>query len=103
MHVPSYPRVVALLLMLAGFAGGAQAVEFDEKLKAPMVKGADRAEDAGARVIPQASRALQRGVAAGNGHATRRSSLEHFDLKWQISTRAGRQAGRWEICRRSVS
>ena len=40
MHVPSYPRVVALLLVLASFAGSAQAVEFDEKLKAPMVKDA---------------------------------------------------------------
>ena len=43
MHVPSYPRVVAwlplMMLMLASFAGRAQAVEFDERIKAPKVMG----------------------------------------------------------------
>jgi hypothetical protein len=32
MHVSSYPRAMAWLLMLAGFAAGAQAAEFDERV-----------------------------------------------------------------------
>ena len=82
MHVSSYPRVAAFLLMLASFAGSALAVEFDEKIKAPMVKDAAvlRIE---ARSYGERFSALQ---AASPQEFVRNRALaaERFDLTWKI-------------------
>jgi len=82
MHVPSYPRVVALLLVLASFAGSAQAVEFDEKLKAPMVKDAAVLRT---QALSYAERftALQ-AVSPLEVIKNRELAAERFDLIWQI-------------------
>jgi len=82
MHVSSYPRVIAWLLMLAGFAAGAQAVEFDEKVKAPMVRG-------GAEIKAQAesySASYARMSAASPVEmvSSKVLALDLFELKWQI-------------------
>ncbi|HEY6124199.1 MAG TPA: hypothetical protein VIV63_06085 [Steroidobacteraceae bacterium] len=82
MHVPSYPRVAALLLMLASFAGGAHAVEFDEKIRAPMVR-----EPATLRTqalsYAEKFKALH---AASPQDVIRNRALtaERFDITWQI-------------------
>jgi hypothetical protein len=82
MHVPSYPRVVALLAMLAGFAGDAQAVEFDEKLKAPLMKDPVALRSQAESYVAKFS-ALQ---AAGPREliSNRALSAQRFDLTWQI-------------------
>lgn len=82
MHVPSYPRVVALVLMLAGFAGGAQAVEFDEKLKAPLMKDPAALRSQAESYVAKFT-ALQ---AAGPREliSNRALAAQRFDLTWQI-------------------
>jgi hypothetical protein len=85
MHVPSYPRAVALLLMLAslaGVAGRAQAVEFDEKLMAPMVS-----EPVALRTQAQSYIAkfnTLRDASPREVVTSRALSAERFDLTWQI-------------------
>lgn len=82
MFVPSYPRLVALLLMLAGFAGGAQAVEFDEKLKAPLMKDPaalrSQAESYVARFTALQSAGPREMI------SNRALAAQRFDLTWQI-------------------
>ena len=82
MHVPGYPRVVALLAVIAGFASSAQAVEFDEKIKAPMVKDA-------AVLRTQAESYVSKFTALKDADpreliSNRALSAQRFDLTWQI-------------------
>jgi hypothetical protein len=86
MHVSSYPRATAWLpavsLLLASFAGGAQAVEFDERVKAPMVKG-------GAEIKTQAeaytaSFARLSTASPMQMVSSRALAQDHFELKWQL-------------------
>jgi hypothetical protein len=81
MYVPSYPRVLALLLMLACCAGAAQAVEFDERLKAPLVK-----EPAVLRTQAQSYVAKFNALQASPQELISNRALagERFDLAWQI-------------------
>jgi len=81
MHVPSYPRALAMLLMLACFACSAQAVEFDEKVKAPMLKepGALRTQ---AQSYVAKFAALQASPQELIGN--RALVAERFDLTWKI-------------------
>jgi hypothetical protein len=76
------PLAAVLMLALAGFAGVAQAVEFDEKLKAPMMKSA-----AEWKTQAQAFATKYRDVRA----ATPRQLIsnpslagQQFDLTWQL-------------------
>jgi hypothetical protein len=82
MHVPSYPRVVALLAVLASFAGGAQAVEFDEKLKAPLMKDPVALRSQAESYVAKFT-ALR---AAGPREliSNRALAAQRFDLTWQI-------------------
>src|SRR5690349_21153450 len=86
MHVSSYPRGVAWLplitLMLAGFAGGAQAVEFDEKVKATMAR-------TGVQLKTQAegysgSFARLSGVSPVEMVSSKALTQEYFETKWQL-------------------
>ena len=86
MHVSSYPRasawLPALTLMFASFAGGAQAVEFDERVKAPMVKG-------GAELKAQAESYSARYTGLGTASpleivANKSLLLEQYDLEWHL-------------------
>jgi len=81
MHVSSYPRVLAMLGLLACCAGSAQAVEFDEKIKAPMVK-----EVAALRTQAQSYVEKFAEVQADPAAIFRDRALaaERFDLSWQI-------------------
>jgi len=82
MHVSSYPRALAMLLMLAGFAGGAQAVEFDEKAKAPLVR-----EPAALRTQAQsyvAKFAALKDAGPQELISNRELAADRFDLVWQI-------------------
>ena len=82
MHVSSYPRAFAWLLMLAGFAASAQAVEFDEKVKAPMVKrGADVKSQAESY---SASYARLAGASPLAMVSSKAFAQQHFELKWQL-------------------
>lgn len=87
MRVPSYPRVLAwlpmMMLMLAGFAGRAQAVEFDEKIKAPMARG-------GAELKMQAesysaSFARLEGASPLEMVTNKALTAERFDLEWKLN------------------
>jgi hypothetical protein len=87
MHVPSYPRIVAwlpvMMLMLASFAGSAQAVEFDERIKAPKAMG-------GAELKTQAESysatfALLRAGSPSEMVANPALTRERFELEWQIT------------------
>jgi hypothetical protein len=71
------------MLILAGFAGLAQAVEFDEKIKAPMARG-------GAELKTQAesysaSFALLRAVSPVEMVTNQVLSQKRFDLEWQLT------------------
>ena len=86
MHVSSYPRAVAWLpvvtLMLASFAGSAQAVEFDEKVKAPMVKG-------GAEINTQAETYTASFTKLSTASpmqlvSSKLLAQDYFELKWQL-------------------
>ena len=101
MHVPSYPRIVAWLLMLASFAGVAQAVEFDEKIKAPHGQGRCRAENAG-RELFRKLRAPAHCLTGGNGHK-QGAHLKSVSISNGNSHARWKTSGRWKICRRSVS
>jgi hypothetical protein len=81
MHVSSYPRALAMLLMLACFAGGAQAVEFDERVEAPMVKEPAALRTRAQLYVSKFS-ALQ--AAPQELINNRALAMERFDLAWQI-------------------
>jgi len=82
MHVSSYPRVFAWLLMLAGFTGHAQAVEFDEKVKAPMARtGVELKTQAESY---SASFARLRDASPVEMVSSKALTQEHFELEWQL-------------------
>jgi len=87
MHITSYPRVAAwlpkVMLILASFAGSAQAVEFDEKIRAPMNRG-------GAELKTQAesyAASFARLSTASPAEMVTNGALsqERFDLEWQLT------------------
>jgi hypothetical protein len=83
MHVPSYQRLApVLLVVLAAFAGIAQAVDFDEKLKAPQAKGAAEIKT----LAENYSTTFARLEATSPAETVTNRSLymEYFDLKWQL-------------------
>lgn len=83
MHVPSYQRWAPVLcLALAALAGSAQAVEFDEKLKAPRAKGAAEIKT----LAENYSAAFTRldTVSPVESVTNKALLLEYFDLKWQL-------------------
>ena len=86
MHVSSYPRVLAWLpamaLVLASFAGSARAVEFDEKVKAPMAKGG--AELKAQAESYSASFARLREASPVEMVSDKALALAHFELTWQL-------------------
>ncbi|HEU4778646.1 MAG TPA: hypothetical protein VFS58_02060 [Steroidobacteraceae bacterium] len=83
MHVPSYPRALALsLLVLASFAGSAQAVEFNERLKAPMMSEPGALRSQALSYVAKFS-ALQ-SAAPRELIRNRALASERFDLVWQI-------------------
>jgi hypothetical protein len=87
MHVPSYPRVLALLLMLASFAGGAQAAEFDngydERIKAPMAKGAAALKTQAESY--SANFARLRTDSPAEMVTNQALTQERFELEWQLT------------------
>jgi hypothetical protein len=93
MHVTSYRRLInppqrgrvaaVLLLWLAGMASAAQAVEFDEKLKAPRAMGG--AEIKSTAQSYSASFARVREASPVDLVANKALFFEHFDLEWQIN------------------
>ena len=83
MHVPSYPRAVAWLFMLASFAGVAQAVEFDEKVKAPMARGGGELKTLAESY--SASFARLRTASPAEMVTDQALSQERFDLEWQLT------------------
>lgn len=83
MHVPSNLRLAStLLVLLAAFAGSAQAVDFDETLKAPQAKGAPEIK----KMAENYSATFARLEAASPAESVTNRSLfmEYFDLKWQL-------------------
>jgi hypothetical protein len=93
MHVPSYQVdrrrrpargavAAALLLWFASIAGVAQAVEFDEKLKAPMIRGGAELKS----MAESYSAGFARLSTASPAEMVTNKALflEHFDLEWQI-------------------
>jgi hypothetical protein len=82
MHVPSYPRVLALLAVLAGFAGGAQAVEFDANVKAPLVKEPTALRSQAQSYV--AKFAALKDAGPQDLISNRALAAERFDLVWQI-------------------
>jgi hypothetical protein len=76
-------RYTAILcLALSAFAGGARAVEFDEKLKAPQAKTA-----AEVRTLAEsysATFARLEAVSPAELVTNKPLFLDHFDLKWQV-------------------
>ena len=93
MHVTSYQRLMSppqrgrvaavLLLWLASIAGAAQAVEFDEKLKAPRAMGAPELKSTAQSY--SASFARMREASPAELVTNKALFLEHFDLEWQIN------------------
>jgi hypothetical protein len=87
MLIPSYPRVLAwlplMMLLLATFAGRAQAVAFDEKLKAPMARGSVELKTQAESY--SASFAQLRTASPVEMVTNRALSQEHFDLVWQLT------------------
>src|SRR6187399_811606 len=93
MHVTSYQRLMSppqrgrvaavLLLWLASIAGTAQAVEFDEKLKAPRAMGAPELKSTAQSY--SASFARMREASPAEQVTNKALFLEHFDLEWQIN------------------
>ncbi len=88
------PLAAVLMLALAGFGGAAQAVEFDEKLKAPMMKSA-----ADMRTQAKSFATKYREIrAATPAQLITNASLaqQQFDLTWQFerAVNEGRAAGR---------
>jgi hypothetical protein len=81
MHVSSYPRVLALLLTLACCAGRAQAVEFNEMVKAPLVK-----DPVALRSQAQSYSAKFAALQASPQEliSNRALAAERFEVVWQI-------------------
>ncbi len=76
------PLTAVLLFALAGFGGIAQAVEFDEKLKAPMMKSA-----ADWKTQAQAFATKYREIRAATPRQLISNSVlarQQFDLTWQL-------------------
>ena len=71
----------ALCLALASFAGGARAVEFNETLQTPLVKGAELKN-----LAESYSSTFARLEAASPTESITNQSLflQHFDVEWQI-------------------
>jgi hypothetical protein len=82
MHVSSYPRALAWLLMLAGLAGGAQAVEFDEKVKAPRARAGVELKTQAESYV--ANFARLRNASPMEAVADKTLALDHYELKWQL-------------------
>lgn len=82
MHVRIH-HAAALCLALAAFAGSAQAVEFDEKLKAPMAKGAPELKTMAENY--SATFARLDGASPAESVTNRSLFLDYFDLKWQLT------------------
>jgi hypothetical protein len=92
MQVTSYQRLIkprrrgalaaGLLLCFASLAGVAQAVEFDEKLKAPMAIGTAELKS----MAQSYSASFARWNEASPAEQVRNKALtfEHFNLEWQI-------------------
>lgn len=90
MHVPGNPVprnarppfAAAVVAMFATVAGIAQAVEFDEKLKAPQAKDAVELKS---RAQTYSARAVQaRGAGAAAVIRDRSLSFERFDVEWDL-------------------
>ena len=77
------PLAAGLLLCFANIVGMAQAVEFDEKQKAPMAMGA--AELKSRAQSYSASFARLRELSPAEMVTSKAVFLEHFDLVWQIN------------------
>lgn len=86
MYVSSYPRALAWLpavaLMLASFAGSAQAVEFDERVKAPRVKGNSEIKTQAEAYT--ASFAKLTTASPMQMVSSRVLAQDHLELKWQL-------------------
>lgn len=74
--------VTMLMLTLAGLHGAAQAMEFDEKLKAPMMKSQGELHSQAQRLATQYRTLLE----TAPEQLIRNSALvrQQFDLKWQV-------------------
>lgn len=93
MHVPSYQAgfrrplrhgaVAGLLLWFASIAGVAQAVEFDEKLRAPLARSAPELKSMAESY--SASFARLREISPVEMVTNNALFLQHFDLEWQIN------------------
>jgi hypothetical protein len=77
------PLAAGLLVLFAGFAVMAQAVEFNEKLKAPMAKGAPELKSMAETY--SATFARLREVSPTEMVTNRKLFLDHFDLEWQLN------------------
>jgi len=90
MHVPSNPVprsprppfAAAVIAMFAGFAGIAHAVEFDEKVKAPMFK--DTAELRSRAQAYSGRDAQSRPAGLDALVRNRQLSQERFDMSWEL-------------------
>ncbi len=82
-RAPRRPVAAGLLLWFASIAGLAQAVEFNEKLKAPMAKGGVELKSMAEGY--SASFARQRETSPRAMVTNKALFLEHFDLEWQIN------------------
>jgi len=93
MHVPIYQANLrrpkwrgavgaGLLLWFASLAGVAQAVEFDEKLMAPMVKGGAELKSMAENYSTSFARLSN--TSPAELVTSKALFLEHFDLEWQI-------------------
>jgi hypothetical protein len=71
-----------MTLILAGFAGGAQAVEFDEKVKAPMVRNGVELKTQAESY--SASFARLGGVPPVEMVSSKALTQEYFEAKWQL-------------------
>jgi hypothetical protein len=76
------PVAVGLLLWLASIAGMAQAVEFDEKLKAPLARSG--VEIRSMADSYSASFARLREASPAEQVRNKALSVDHFNLEWQI-------------------
>jgi hypothetical protein len=81
MHVRSRYTAV-LCLAMSAFAGGAQAAEFDEKLKSPQAKSAAEIKT----LAENYSATFARLEAASPSETVTDKTLflDHFDLRWQV-------------------
>lgn len=83
MIVPSNRLKMAFVALLATLAGLAQAAEFDEKLRAPLVKSAPALKASAESYSQQFARLS---AASPTTLVTNKELfLEHFDLEWQFT------------------